>query len=171
MAKHVDLEALTANVQALQLGLAKANANIALLNELKSAEKDATRITAELAKANDALAIGMADAVAAERASTYAHIKDISIAVSIDPLRANSVLAASFTVSVTRLSYDMNTRQSLPTVHTYEGLHTLPSEMYDYLMEVKPQAIPSIIMALVPGDYQGSMNAYWMGMRRGHLAE
>ena len=164
-----DRAALTATVEALAAELQLAQADVAMLRRLKDAERNAARIAETLTAAQDSLTVANADAALAARDDAFANFGDISI-MSLAPANGKaSVISTGFRITYQRMTYDMNTRQSTMQDHVVSGFHALPSDVFAYLMQVKPHAIPASIMALAPDDPCAAMDAYFMALRRGYL--
>ena len=168
---QLDLGLLTAMVGDLTERLAQADADVALLLRLKEAEATATRIRAELADAQDKRATALADAVAVERKAYYASFKDVRVDVSGGELGIiSNPLTASYTITIKRLAYNYSTRNNDLVERSYNGFAALEADALGYLIDVRPDAIPAIIMELAPGNPADAIRRYHIAMQRGYLA-
>ena len=50
-----------------------------------------------------------------------------------------------------------------------QGVAGLDNAAYEYLITVKPEAIPAEIMALAPGNPQEAFMLYFVGKQRGYV--
>ena len=163
---QLDLGLLTAMVEDLTERLAQADADVALLVRLKEAEATATRIRAELLTAQDKRAEAIADAAKQERMARYASFKD----ARVDASDGANALAARYTITIKRLAYNYSTRQNDLVERTYHGFEGLDADALGYLIDVRPEALPTILMALAPGDPANAMRRYYQAKQRGYLA-
>lgn len=163
---QLDLGLLTAMVADLTERLAQADADVALLVRLKEAEATATCIRAELADAHDKRAAALADVIAVERKALYASFKD----VRVDASDGANALATSYTITFKRLAYNYSTRENDLVERVYHGFESLEADALGYLIDVRPEAIPAVLMSLAPGDPANALRRYHQGKQRGYLA-
>lgn len=163
---QLDLGLLTALVEDLTERLAQADADVVLLVRLKEAEATATRIRAELLAAQDKRAEAIADAAKQERMARYASFKD----ARVDASEGANALSASYTITIKRLAYNYATRQNDLVERTYQGFEALEADALGYLIDVRPEALPAILMDLAPGDPATAMRRYYQAKQRGYLA-
>ena len=168
--KPADRVILTAEVERLSAELAQAQADVALLQRLKDAQANASRLADELAAAQDALANRLADDAGAERDARYKQFGAISVTVIPDAKRSPNALSASYSIRYDRVTYDHALKRSVMATHETLGFAGLAPDVMDYLVNAKPDAIPAIIMDLAPGDPAGALGAYFVAMRRGYLS-
>ncbi len=167
---QLDAELLTTLVEELRDRLKQAEADVALLQRLKDAEATALKVRADLAVAMTSLAEAMADKLSAERKGRYGNFKDIRVDVGFDKSGlSQSALAASYTITVTRMTYDYGMHESVWAESVSTSFDALPADAWGYLMEVRPDAIPNLIQNLAPGDPPEAMRLYFQGMKRGYL--
>lgn len=50
-----------------------------------------------------------------------------------------------------------------------QGFDALDDVAYEYLVTVKPEAIPAAIMELAPGNPQEAFGLYFVGKQRGYV--
>lgn len=167
---YLDLGLLTALVQDIGDRLNLAEADVALLQRLKGAEPTALRLRDELADAQSKLSLAMTNAVTEQRKALYSNFKDIRVSVAIGEGQSNNALSNRYTITITRMAYDSRTRQSDWVDTVTEGFGALDADARGYLMEVRPDALPAIIMDLAPGDPATAMGLYYRGMQRGFIA-
>lgn len=163
---QLDLGLLTAMVGDLTERLAQADADVALLVRLKEAEATATRIRAELQAAQDKRANALADAAKQERMAMYASFKD----VRVDTSDGANALAVSYTITVKRLAYNYGTRENDLVERVYHGFESLEADALGYLIDVRPETIPAVLLSLAPGDPANAMRRYHQAKQRGYLA-
>lgn len=163
---QLDLGLLTAMVADLTERLAQAEADVALLVRLKEAEATANRIRAELADAHDKRAAALSDVIAIERKALYASFKD----VRVDTSDGANALATSYTITFKRLAYNYRTRENDLVERVYHGFESLEADALGYLIDVRPEAIPAVLMSLAPGDPAKAMRRYHQAKLRGYLA-
>ncbi|MBL0114280.1 MAG: hypothetical protein IPP45_01920 [Sphingomonadales bacterium] len=163
---QLDLGLLTAMVADLTERLAQADADVALLVRLKEAEATAARIRAELQTAQDKRAEAIADAAMQEKMARYASFKD----ARVDTSEGANALATSYTITIKRLAYNYSTRENDLVERVYHGFESLEADALGYLIDVRPEAIPAILMTLAPGDPAGAMRRYYQAKQRGYLA-
>jgi hypothetical protein len=158
---------IASEIETLRLNLDKVNAAIPVIG--KAAAAKAKEIADDIEKAQERYAQALTDEVAAARCERMSLFSDISITYPDDPDRP--LLRMNFTVRYTKLAYDMRTRLAAPAVYTVQGIFGLPDDAYEYLMMVKPEAIPPQIMALSPGDPHEAMGRYFIGCKRGYIRD
>jgi hypothetical protein len=159
--------ALVAQVKALSMELDKANADVALRRRLEGAEGTAVNVEKELTTVQEKLAELLVSEVKKNRAAEFANFK----AVRVDTRHGehSSVLHNSYSVTITKLSYNMHTRQNDWEDERYSSFATTPIDVMRYLVLIKPEAIPVEIMNLAPGDPQEAMRQYVIAKKRGYL--
>lgn len=164
-----DRVTLTAKVRLLIEQLDEARADVALLRRLKDAEKNAARLSAELDATQEALAVANTNQAIASRKALFANFGKLSIvAVPVD--RSTSPLAARYTITCERLTYDSTTRESTMQPVSYSDFDCLPHDVFAYLVEVKADAIPASILSLAAdGDPATALQEYLRGKKRGYL--
>jgi hypothetical protein len=164
-----DRVALVHSINHMSAALDAVRDDVALLQRLQRAEAEALRLTHDLAEAREALANVAAEEAMVKRDKLFATFDGISITVIHGAESSGGVLSASYPITYKRLGYDHGTRQNIWREHVVEGFAALPEEVYAYLVEARPDAIPEGIMALAPGDAAKALDAYFSGMRRGYL--
>lgn len=161
-------EDIIASIQTMHSDLNKVRAVEAIMGD--AAADKIKSLQDGIAAANNELS----DALAAEhetaRKQLVATFSDIAVAVSYPSYREGQVLAAGFTITYERLAFNMAANANLPTRSVCNGFDALPDAAFDYLCEIKPEAIPAEIMALAPGDPQAAFARYFKAKRRGYLA-
>jgi hypothetical protein len=151
-----EIETLTAN-------LTKINALVELIG--KPAVLKADEVVNALNDAKERFADALANQGAVERAE---RIKDFSgIRVVTKP--GNNLLDTTFIIHYTRNTWDIRNNESVPMEHECSGFAQLDDAAYEYLVTVKPSAIPAAIMNLAPGNPQDAFGAYFMAQKRGYV--
>jgi hypothetical protein len=160
-----NLAKLMADVQSASAALEIAQADVALMQRLRTAEADAKRLTAELEIAQHALIEANTDAVLVARSAAFANFEDIT--VTQDDRSGGHILHLGFNIEVTRKAWDGRTTGT-ETV-SYNSFTALPRDVLAYLIEVHPDRIPAGIMALAPNNAHDAFQEYFMGQRRGYM--
>lgn len=158
---------LTALIETLRADLSKVNATIDIIGT--PAVQRAEELTAAIDAANEQFAAILANEAEAARKVRLAGLGDMSISVAYPNDYADNVLRAIFTIEYTRLQYDMRYREPLPERHKLVGFGALPDDVFEYLLEVRPEAIPTEITDLAPGDPLEAFRRYFLAKRRGRL--
>lgn len=161
------LEEATDHLTTVTAALEEAQRLVALGRAIADAPATAKRLLAEVAAAQEALAQRSADLMAAERAARFKGIRDIRI--ETERCGNDSALSNRYTAIYIRDTYDPSIRKSYPQEHRANGIFALPDEVYQYLIEVRPEAIPSEIMALDPTSAAHALKAYFVALRRGYM--
>jgi hypothetical protein len=78
-------------------------------------------------------------------------------------------LPSHLSITYQQRTYDINTRRSDFAERIVNGFASLDDQAFTYLMDCKPEAVPSLITDLAPGDLREAFNQYFMAMRRGYL--
>jgi len=152
------IDTIAAEIETLRNDLRVVQAASDLIG--KPAVAKCREIEAEIAKAQDAYAVALADKAEQERKERIAGFTDISITTSYPNQGDNNLLRATFDISYTRLEWNGGYRQSLPVQHSVNGFPALPDDAYIYLVTERPDAIPAEIMALHPGNPHEAFRAY-----------
>lgn len=158
---------IIADIAFMQSNLAKINPTIEIIG--KPAIAKAEEITKALAIANEQLATVLADEAEAERKARLAGYGDVAVTVSYPPNYEGNLLRAGFAVEYTRLEWDNRARATVPKPHKIIGFRGLPGEVLEYLIEVRPDAIPAEIMALAPDKPYEAFQRYFISMRKGRI--
>lgn len=166
MTQNDKLAAIATEIETLNADLLKVNAAIEAIGA------DILGKTA-LAKAND-LSVALADAkeryaTALADEQTEARNKRLSAFSSIRIVyeKAHNLISTCFRIEYERLTWDMKLNASVTMKHNCQGFMNLDDTAYEYLVTVKPEAIPAAIMALAPGNPQAAFEAYFLGKKRG----
>lgn len=158
---------VTASIETLHRDLDKVRSVQDLLG--KAATDKIKAIETDIAAATEELSEALATEHETARKRLIASFSDISVSVTYPGGRDGMLLSAGFIIRYERLTYNMKAGESLPKQFMCNGFAALPDEAFDYLIEVKPEAIPAEIMALAPGDPRDAFNRYFMAKRRGYL--
>jgi len=153
-----------ANLDRIASELREAEADVALLERLKSATDRVNRLTAEHAKAIKEQDKAAAADVKEAKSARLAGISDVTVTEHPDTQREH-VLRASFTIHWTKPTW--NGRSNPPTKHSMTGFGACPPEVLEYLIERCPERIPSKIMALAPDHPREAFRTYFRGLKRG----
>jgi hypothetical protein len=165
MTKTISSGAIASEIEKLRADLRNVNAAIEVIG--KPAMQKATELEHAIAKAQERYATALANEAAAARTARLAAFSDISVEVRHGDKREPNLLKATVIIRYTKDAYDARYRQAFPKEHSCNGFMALPDDAYEYLVWVKPEAIPAEIMELAPGDPHAAFRAYFTGLRRG----
>lgn len=155
---------IKAELEQIETDLALAQDDAALLERLKSATDRVARLTAnrdKIAAELDKVSTAEAKAHAASR---FAGISGVSV-VDIDPGR--HLIHSRFTIYYTKPLWNGFT--STPTEQSVSHFRNLSPDVFDYLVEVRPDLIPAKIMTLAPDDPREAFNRYFISLQRGYI--
>jgi len=153
--------------------LEKAQADLARLatvtDILPAAVTRIEEIRSEIVTAEGQLAEALADEAMQARAKMLEQFSNISVAVK-HAGDTKGILAATFYVTWDKLAYDMAAKENLPKTYKCTGFDALPDDVWDYLLDVKPEAIPAEIMELSPGNPREAFQNYFACKRKGYVS-
>jgi hypothetical protein len=158
-----NLAAIATEIETLNAELLKVNNYIDILG--KPAMDKANEIDKALKDAKDRFATALADEQVEARNLRLSRFSDIRVEVK----PGNSLIDTVFIIHYKQLTWDMSVRDSVPKEHTCNGFSALADDAWEYLLTVKPQAIPASIMALAPGKPQDAMGIYLQSKARGYF--
>ena len=164
MTDNANSAAIAAEIETLRSDLAKVNATIEIVG--KPAITKAEQITTALEIAQSKLTDALANEIIEAQKKRLAHFYDIRIEYPRDETNLTHI---PFEIRYTKSTYDMKLGQSVPKEHTCNGFSMLADDAYEYLVTMKPEAIPAPIMALAPGDPHEAFSIYLAGVRRGYF--
>jgi hypothetical protein len=153
-----------ADLERIAAELTDAQADLDLLDRLKSAADRVARLTAEQGKATKERDRALAAEAKAAEATRFAHISDVQVIEHPETVREN-VIRSSFTITYTRMAWNGHT--SAPAQQSATGFGILPPDVLDYLIERRPDRIPAKIMALSPDNPRDAFRRYFASQRRG----
>ena len=163
MTQNTTLADIANEIETLTANLAKINALVELIGQPAILKAD--EVIKALSDAKERFADALANQATVERAE---RIKDFSgIRVTTKP--GNNLLDTTFIIHYTRNTWDMKLNESVPMEHECSGFAQLDDAAYEYLVMVKPQAIPNAIMELAPGNPQDAFGLYFMAQKRGYV--
>ena len=159
------LAAIATEIETLSAEFLKVNNYIDILG--KPAIDKANEIDKALKDAKDRFATALADEQVEARTQRLSRFSDIRVEVK----PGNSLIDTVFVIHYKQLTWDMSLRDSVPKEHTCNGFAALPDDVWEYLLTVKPQAIPAAIMALAPRKPQEAFSIYLQGKARGYFRD
>ncbi len=165
MTNKDNLAAIATDIETLSAELLKVNNYIDILGKL--AMNKANEIDKALKDAKDRFAIALADEQVEARTQRLSRFSDIRVEVKPN----NSLIDMVFVIHYKQLTWDMSQRTSVPKEHTCNGFSALADDVWEYLLTVKPHAIPASIMALAPGKPQEAFSLYMQGKARGYFRD
>jgi hypothetical protein len=157
------LAAIATEIELLSAELLKVNNYIDILG--KPAMDKANELDKALKDAKDRFATALADEQVEARNLRLSRFSDIRVEVK----PGDNLNTTGFTIKYMRDTWDMQAKASLPKEHKCEGFSALDDDAFDYLLTVKPQAIPAVIMALAPGKPREAFTLYMQGKQRGYF--
>lgn len=157
------LAAIAVEIETLSAELLKVNNYIDILG--KPAIDKANEIDKALKDAKDRFATALADEQVEARNLRLSRFSDIRVEVK----PGNSLIDTVFVIHYKKDTWDMQARASLPKEHTCNGFSALADDAWEYLLTVKPHAIPASIMALAPKKPQEAMGIYLQAKARGYF--
>jgi hypothetical protein len=160
---------LNANLARIAAELEEARQDVTLLERLKSAQDRAKRLTAEQDRVIAERDKAQAAEAKARNAERFKGLSDLRIAET-PPATGGGVLHNSYVIRYTRPAWDMHAQESLPQTHEVSGFIGLPDDVFDWIIDRHPSAIPASIRALAD-DPREAFKAYFMGLRRGYLGQ
>lgn len=171
---HTDkLAAIATEIETLNADLLKVNAAIEAIGADilgATALAKANDLAKALSNAKDRFATALADEQTEARNKRLSAFSDIRVTASTADITPN-LISTNFLIEYERLTWDMIAKQSLPMKHKCNGFANLDDTAFEYLLTVKPQAIPAAIMALAPGNPYAAFDAYFVGKKRGLFRE
>ncbi|VVT21492.1 conserved hypothetical protein [Sphingomonas aurantiaca] len=163
MTQNTKLAAIANEIETYNAQLIKIRALVDLIG--KPAILKADEVVKALNDAKERFADALANQATVERAE---RIKDFS-GIRVVTKLGNNLLDTTFIIHYTRNTWDMKLNESVPIEHECSGFAQLDDAAYEYLVTVKPQAIPAAIMELAPGNPQDAFGAYFMAQKRGYI--
>jgi hypothetical protein len=158
-----DIALIATEVETLEANLLKVNATIDLIG--KPAIDAANKIDTALADAKGRLGTALANQIEIERGQRMRGFSDISV----DVRPGENLISTGFVIRYTRDTWDVALGQTVPKPHVCNGFASLADNAYEFLMTIKPEAIPAVIMALAPGKPEKAMSIYLQGKARGYF--
>lgn len=163
MTQSTPLADIANEIEALDAQLSKINDLVELIG--KPAILKADEVAKALADAKDRFADALANQAEVEREARLKNFTDIRIVAS----PGKNLMNTEFMIYYTRKTWNNDAKESLPKVHECRGFAALDEAAYEYLVTVKPEAIPAEIKALAPGNPQEAFGLYFVGKQRGYV--
>ena len=157
------LAAIAIEIETLSAELLKVNNFIDILG--RPALDKANEIDKALKNAKDRFATALADEQGEARSQRLARFSDIRVEVK----PGDNLNTTGFLIKYMRDTWDITANASVPKEHECNGFSALDDDAFDYLVTVKPQAIPAVIMALAPGKPREAFTLYMQGKQRGYF--
>ncbi|WP_213981057.1 hypothetical protein [Sphingomonas sp. dw_22] len=157
------LSSIAIEIETLSAELLKVNNYIDILG--KPAIDKANEIDRALKDAKDRFATALADEQIEVRTQRLARLSDIRVEVK----PGDNLNTTGFLIKYTRDTWDIMANASVPKEHECNGFSALDDDAFDYLVTVKPHAIPACIMALAPGKPREAFTLYLQGKQRGYF--
>lgn len=161
MTQNTTLADVASEIESLNADLLKVNATIDLIG--KPAMNKANEIAAALNDAKDRFATALADQARIEQEQRLSRFSDIRV----DYTFGDNLISTAFVIRYTQDAYDHSINQTVPQEHKCNGFAALADAAYEYLITVRPEAIPAEIMALAPGKPQEAISVYLAGKAHG----
>lgn len=163
MTETATLADIASDIDTLSANLYKVTATIELLG--KPAQLKANEIEAALNNAKDRFATALADQAEIDRALRLSRFSDIRV----ETRPGDTLIDTGFVIRYTKDAWDISLNATVPKPHECNGFAALDDAAYEYLVTVKPEAIPAEIMALAPGKPHEAFRIYFGAKARGFL--
>ena len=164
MTDTINSVAIAAEIKSMRHDLATVTAAAPIMG--KPAIETAARLEKAIALAEGKLADALANDLLEAQKKRLSAFSDIRV----DYDRTNtSLINTAFTIKYTKASWDMALGQTVPREHTSSSFAALPNDAYEYLVTMRPAAIPAPIMALAPNDPHEAFSIYLAGKARGYF--
>ena len=163
MTQNTMLADIATEIETLNANLIKINAAIEIIG--KPAILKADEVVHALNDAKDRFATALADQATFERDERLGRFSDIRVEYT----PGINLISTAYTIHYKQDSYDHNLRKTVPMDHKCSGFAALADNAYEYLVTVKPEAVPAEIMALAPGKPHEALSAYLAGKARGYF--
>lgn len=157
------LAAIAIEIETLSAELLKVNNYIDILG--KPAMDKANELDRALKDAKDRFAAALADEQVEARNLRLARFSDIRVEVK----PGDNLNVTGFLIKYVRDTWDITANATVPKEHECNGFSALDDDAFDYLVTVKPHAIPAVIMALAPGKPREAFTLYMQGKQRGYF--
>lgn len=161
-----DIAMIATEIETLEADLLKVNAAIETIGADilgKAALNKANDIAKSLADAKDRLDTALANQATTEREQRLSRFADIRVVTA----PGDNLISTGFRIHYKRLTWDMGLCESVLKDHECNGFAALDDDAYEYLVTVKPHAIPAVIIALAPGEPEKALSIYLQGKARG----
>lgn len=165
MTKNTTLADIANEIETLDAQLLKIKDLVELIG--KPAILKADEVAKALEDAKERFAEALTNQASVEREERLKNFTDIRIVAS----PGSNLMNTAFTIYYTRKAWDNDVKESLPKVFECKGFAGLDDAAYEYLVTVKPEAIPAEIMALAPGNAQEAFGLYFVGKQRGYVKD
>ena len=163
MIQNTALDAIANEIEALKSQLGKINALVEIIGQPAILKAD--EVAKALEDAKERYAEALANKATVEREERLKAFTDIRV----ETKPGDNLLDTTFTIYYTRSTWNMTLNESVPQEHSCTGFARLDDAAYEYLVMVKPRAIPAEIMALAPGNPQDALGLYFMAQKRGYV--
>jgi hypothetical protein len=163
MTHNTTLSAIANKIETLNTSMSKIKDLVDLIGEPAVIKAD--EVTKALDDAKERFATALANQATVEREERLKNFTDIRIVASL----GKNLMNTEFMIYYTRKTWNNDAKESLPKVHECRGFAGLDNAAYEYLITVKPEAIPAEIMALAPGNPQEAFMLYLVGKQRGYV--
>jgi hypothetical protein len=163
MTHNTTLSAIANKIETLNTSMSKIKDLVDLIGEPAVIKAD--EVTKALDDAKERFATALANQATVEREERLKNFTDIRIVAS----PGKNLMNTEFMIYYTRKTWNNDAKESLPKVHECRGFAGLDNAAYEYLITVKPEAIPAEIMALAPGNPQEAFMLYLVGKQRGYV--
>jgi len=163
MTQNITLAAIANEIETYKAQLGKIKDLVDLIG--KPAIVKADEVAKALEDAKDRFADALANQGEVEREERLKNFTDIRIVAS----PGKNLMNTEFMIYYTRKTWNNDAKESLPKVHECRGFAALDDAAYEYLVTVKPEAIPAEIKALAPGNPQEAFGLYFIGKQRGYV--
>jgi len=155
--------AIAQEIEAIKAKISKANAAIDIFGDPAIAK--VAELSKGLASAKERLASALCNEAIEARNKRLSKFSDIRV----ETTPGDNLISTAFVIRYTADAWDVALNQTVPKPHKCNGFAALANDAFEYLVTVKPEAIPAEIMALAPGKPEEAMSVYLAGKARGYF--
>lgn len=159
-----DHATLAVMVPQLTADLEAARADAALFERLSGAAAQIAPLAAKLEQAQADLEATRVSDAEAERQALLDTFSDIEVVSEGD----DNLLRRGYKITVTRKQFDGY--ENTLTSRTYRGFKSLPFEVFVYLIERRPELIPTDILEFAPNNAWDAFDGYFIALQRGYIS-
>lgn len=163
MTQNTTLADIANEIETLDAQLSKIKDLVDLIGQPAILKAD--EVAKALVDAKDRFADALANQGEVEREERLKAFTDIRVVAA----PGHNLMTTAYTIYYTRKAWDNDAKESLPKVFECKGFLGLDDAAYEYLVTVKPEAIPAEIKALAPGNPQEAFGLYFVGKQRDYV--
>lgn len=148
--------------------LVAARADLELYERLAAARSTVDRLLKESKDLTKALSEAEDREEKARWAAIEAKFRNIGMSLSYATDNPTALLSATLAISWEEMRWDGRTAEWKKRSET--SLNNLPLELFNLIVQRKPQVMPVALLDLCPGNPPEAVHTYLVALRRGYLA-